>query len=42
LLIGAAVSAIDSILASGIKSGYSITYTPGAANAVDSHKKRKG
>ena len=30
----AAVSAIDSILASGIKSGYSITYTPGAANAA--------
>jgi hypothetical protein len=37
----AAVSAIDSILASGIKSGYSISYTPGAANAVDSQKKRK-
>ncbi|HEY1471958.1 MAG TPA: prepilin-type N-terminal cleavage/methylation domain-containing protein [Candidatus Acidoferrum sp.] len=30
----AAISAIDSVLASGIKSGYSITYTPGAPNAA--------
>jgi type IV pilus assembly protein PilA len=30
----AAAAAIDSVLTSGIKSGYSIAYTPGAVNAA--------